>query len=234
MPGWVREGINPSPTLEPWTPQTLFLVIFVLMKRSRLVFNLTRAISSLILASRFEVQIQGLANLPEKGPAFLIPKHQQWWDVPLLGHVVPRPLYFLAKQELFRSSLGRYFISLLGGIPVDRESPIRSLATFRALVSLLRQEAFLVLFPEGTYYPGAMGPGKWRLVQLILRLQDKQALGSIPFIPVGIGYERSSGSSRTRVTLRLGEPLQEPDPCRAEDFTGHLLSRIRELSGFQS
>ena len=91
------------------------------MKRSRLVFNLTRAISSLILASRFEVQIQGLANLPEKGPAFLIPKHQQWWDVPLLGQVVPRPLYFLAKQELFRSSLGRYFISRLGGIPVDRE-----------------------------------------------------------------------------------------------------------------
>jgi hypothetical protein len=33
--------------------------------------------------------------------------------------------------------------------------------------------------------------------------------------------------------LRIGEPLQEPDPCRAEDFTGHLLSRIKELSGLQ-
>ena len=234
MRGWVREGINPSPTLDPWTPQTLFLVIFVLMKRSNLIFNLTRAVSRCSLPFKFQVRVEGLANLPEKGPAFLIPKHQQWWDVPLLGHVVPRPLHFLAKQELFRTSLGRYFITRLGGISVDRESPIKSLATFRALVSLLRQEAFLVLFLEGTYYPGAMGPGKWRLVQLILRLQDNQALGSIPFIPVGIGYERSSGSSRTRVTLRLGEPLQEPDPCRAEDFTGHLLSRIMELSGLQS
>jgi 1-acyl-sn-glycerol-3-phosphate acyltransferase len=204
------------------------------MKRSRLVFNVTRAISSLILTSRFEVEIQGLAHLPEKGPAFLIPKHQQWWDVPLLGHVVPRPLYFLAKQELFRSSLGRYFISRLGGLPVDREAPIKSLCTFRALVSLLRQEAFLVLFPEGTYYPGAMGPGKWRLVQMILRLQNKQTLGAVPFIPVGIGYERWSGSRRIRVTLHLGEPLQEPNPCRAEDFTAHLLSRINELSGLQS
>jgi 1-acyl-sn-glycerol-3-phosphate acyltransferase len=204
------------------------------MKRSRLVFNLTRAISSLILASRFEVQIQGLANLPEKGPALLIPKHQQWWDVPLLGHTVPRPLYFLAKQELFRSSLSRYFISRLGGIPVDRVSPLRSLATFRELVLLLQRESFLVLFPEGTYYPGAMGPGKWRLVQLILKMQNRRALQSVPFIPVGIGYERLSGSSRIQVVVRLGEPLQEPDPCRAEDFTALLLSRIKDLSGFQS
>jgi 1-acyl-sn-glycerol-3-phosphate acyltransferase len=201
------------------------------MKRSDFIFNLTRAVSRCYLPFKFQVRVEGLANLPEKGPVFLIPKHQQWWDVPLLGHVVPRPLYFLAKQELFRSSLGRYFISRLGGIPVDRESPIKSLATFRELVLLLRQEAFLVLFPEGTYYPGAMGPGKWRLVQMILRLQNKKALRSVLFIPVGISYERRSGSGKTRFTLRIGEPLQEPDPCRAEDFTAQLLSRIKELSG---
>jgi 1-acyl-sn-glycerol-3-phosphate acyltransferase len=140
----------------------------------------------------------------------------------------------LAKQELFRSSLGRYFISRMGGIPVDRDSPIKSLATFRELALLLRQEAFLVLFPEGTYYPGVMGPGKWRLVQMILRLQNKQALRSVLFLPVGLSYEGLSGSGKTRFTLRIGEPLQEPDPCRAEDFTAHLLSRIKELSGLQS
>jgi 1-acyl-sn-glycerol-3-phosphate acyltransferase len=204
------------------------------MKRSNLIFNLTRAVSRCTLPFKFQVRVEGLSNLPEKGPAFLIPKHQQWWDVPLLGHVVPRPLYFFAKQELFRSCLGRYFISRLGGIPVDRVSPIKSLATFRELVLLLRQEAFLVLFPEGTYYPGAMGPGKWRLVQMILRLQNKQAVASVPFLPVGISYERFTGSGKTRVTLRIGEPLQEPDPGRAEDFTGHLLSRIKDLSGLQS
>ncbi len=204
------------------------------MNRSELIFRLTRTVSRFILPLKFDIRTQGWSNLPEKGPAFLIPKHQQWWDVPLLGQYVPRPLYFLAKQELFHSPLGRYFISRLGGIPVDRQSPIRSLPTFRTLVSLLRQESFLVLFPEGTYYPGAMGPGKWRLVQMILRLQNRQPLGPVPFIPVGIGYKRRSGSSRTRVSLRLGEPLREPDPCRAEDFTSHLLSRIKDLSGLQS
>jgi 1-acyl-sn-glycerol-3-phosphate acyltransferase len=200
------------------------------LKRSELIFRLTRTVSRFILPLRFDIRTQGWSNLPENGPAFLIPKHQQWWDVPLLGHVVPRPLYFLAKQELFRSSLGRYFITRLGGIPVDRESPIRSLTTFRAMVSMLRQEAFLVLFPEGTYYPGAMGPGKWRLVQMILRLQHKESFPAVSFFPVGINYERPPGSGRTRVALRIGEPLQEPDPCRAEDFTGQLLSRVKELS----
>jgi 1-acyl-sn-glycerol-3-phosphate acyltransferase len=201
------------------------------LKRSDLILRLTRTVARFVLPLKFNIRTQGWSNLPEKGPAFLSPKHQQWWDVPLLGQVVPRPLYFFAKQELFRSAPGRYFISRLGGIPVDRESPIRSLATFREIGALLRQEAFLVLFPEGTYYPGAMGPGKWRLVQVILRLQNKQALRPVPFLPVGIDYQQPSGSGRTRVTLRIGEPLQEPDPCRAEGFTGQLLSRIEDLSG---
>jgi 1-acyl-sn-glycerol-3-phosphate acyltransferase len=201
------------------------------MKRSERIFRLTRVVSRFILSMKFDIRTEGWSNLPEKGPAILIPKHQQWWDVPLLGHTVPRPLYFLAKQELFRSSLSRFFISRLGGIPVDRASPIRSLATFRELVLLLRRESFLVLFPEGTYFPGAMGPGKWRLVQMILRLQHKQSLPAVPFFPIGIAYERRPGSGRTGVTLRIGEPLQEADPCRAEDFTGRLLSRIKGLSG---
>jgi 1-acyl-sn-glycerol-3-phosphate acyltransferase len=204
------------------------------LKRSDLIFKLTRMVSHVILPLRFQVRTEGWGNLPEKGPAFLIPKHQRWWDVPLLGQTVPRPLYFLAKEELFRSSLGRYLIGRLGGIPVDRASPIRSLATFRELVLLLRREAFLVLFPEGTYYPGAMGPGKWRLVQMILRFQQKQSFPAVPFFPVGIAYERRYAGGRIRVTLRIGEPLHEPDPGRAEEFTDHLLSRIKELSGLPS
>ena len=133
------------------------------LKRSEPIFRLTRTVSRFILPLKFDIRTQGWPNLPEKGPAFLIPKHQQWWDVPLLGHVVPRPLYFLAKQELFRSSLGRYFISRLGGIPVDRDSPIKSLATFRALVSLLRRKRSWSCFPKGPIIraPWGRGNGGW-------------------------------------------------------------------------
>jgi 1-acyl-sn-glycerol-3-phosphate acyltransferase len=194
------------------------------------IFWATWAAARIILPARFQVKIQGLHHLPSQGPAILIPKHQQWWDVPLLGTFIPRPLYFLAKQELFASAPSRFYISRIGGIAIDRGNPIKSLNTFRALLPLLARKSFLVLFPEGTYYPGIVGPGKWRLVQMILRLQQKQALAPISFIPIGIRYSsRTSGSART-VEISVGPALCETNPFQAEEFTKELLSQVKLLS----
>ncbi len=200
------------------------------MNRSPLVFNLTRVVSGLVLPTRFAVHMRGLEHLPKKGPVLLIPKHQQWWDVPLLGHYVPRPLHFLAKEELFRSPPARWFISRLGGIPVDRRAPLKSLNTFRSLVPLIREEAFLVLFPEGTYFPGTMGAGKWRLIRMILSFQQRPTLPTLSFLPVGIRYQSPAGRRRMGVEIRIGEPRQEKDPGRAQAFTDGLLDEVRRLS----
>lgn len=194
-------------------------------------FLATRTLARIILPVGFQVQIQGVDHLPETGPAVLIPKHQQWWDVPLLGTFIPRPLYFLAKQELFINSLSRFYMSRLGGISIDRKNPLKSLGTFRSLFPLLKKKSFLVLFPEGTYYRGAVGPGKWRLIQLILRLQQKQALAPIPFIPIGIRYSfKIKSKKRTAVEINIGPALTENDPCQAESFTREILLKVKALS----
>ncbi|MFH0786235.1 MAG: lysophospholipid acyltransferase family protein [Pseudomonadota bacterium] len=194
------------------------------------IFLATRITARIILPARFQVQIVGLDNLPTKGPALLIPKHQQWWDVPLLGTYIPRPLHFLAKQELFANLFSRFFISRLGGISIDREHPLRSLNTFRSLHPLLKENAFLVLFPEGTYYRETMGPGKWRLIQLILRLQQKKALPPIPFLPLGIRYSSETGGKKIKVEISIGPALFETSPLQAEAFTQELLSQVKALS----
>jgi 1-acyl-sn-glycerol-3-phosphate acyltransferase len=196
------------------------------------IFLAARITARIILPVRFQVRIHGLEHLPEKGPALLIPKHQQWWDVPLLGSYIPRPLYFLAKQELFANFLSRFLISRLGGIAIDRRHPLRSLNTFRSLHPLLRGNAFLVLFPEGTYYQETMGPGKWRLIQMILRLQQKQALPPIPFLPIGIHYSSENAGKKINVEISLGPAQNEINPCRAEPFTQELLFQVKTLSRF--
>jgi len=191
---------------------------------------LTWAAGRVILPLRFDIQVNGLSLMPEKGPVIFIPKHQQWWDVPLLGTFIPRPLYFLAKQELFNLWISRFYITRIGGIPLDRQRPLRSLATFRSLISLIKEDAFLVLFPEGTYYPATMGPGKWRLIQMILRLQQKESLLPVSFVPVGIRYS-SSVREKHKVEITLDSSLQETDPRQAEAFTERLLQKVKDLSG---
>jgi 1-acyl-sn-glycerol-3-phosphate acyltransferase len=194
-------------------------------------FWATWVVAQIIFSVRFRVKVEGLHYLPAEGPALLIPKHQQWWDVPLLGAFIPRPLYFLAKQELFVHPLSRFYMSRMGGIAIDRENPLKSLPTFRSLLPLLEKKAFLVLFPEGTYFPGTLGPGKWRFIEMILRLQEKRNLTPIPFIPMGIRYGSRPSGRRNSVEITLGPGLNETNPQRAEDFTKDLLTQVGVLSG---
>jgi 1-acyl-sn-glycerol-3-phosphate acyltransferase len=141
---------------------------------------------------------------------------------------MPRPLHYIAKVELFRSPLVREFLLALGGIPVDRQAPKATLSSFKALLPLLKQQAAIVVFPEGTYVRGRVGPGKHRLLQLLLKLQGGNGL-ILPFVPIGISYQpRRLGYD---VNVRVGAPLIVPAAKDAEHLTKALMREIARLSG---
>ena len=64
--------------------------------------------------------------MPEKGPFILLPKHQRWEDIPIIDLALQKPLYYIAKYELFNNVLFRWFITSAGGIPLNRERPMES------------------------------------------------------------------------------------------------------------
>ena len=177
----------------------------------------------------YHLQVQGLEHLPPSGPAIICPKHQRWEDIPMIGAALPLPLHYIAKAELFRYPVIRELLSAWGGVPVDRQRPRATLSSFKKLLPLLQQQAYIVLFPEGTYFRGRMGPGKHRLIQLLLKLQGQNGLGPLPFLPVGLTYRgRTLGYD---VAVNIGPPLSTPDPKQAQDFTISLMDRISRLCG---
>ena len=176
------------------------------------------------------LEVQGLEHLPARGPAIICPKHQRWEDIPLISMALPPPLHYIAKVELFQKPFVREVLGAWGGVPVDRQNPRATLSSFRRLLPLLNQRAFIVLFPEGTYVVGRAGPGKHRLIQLLLKLQGQEGLGFLPFVPVGVAYEpRAWGYT---VHVKLGPPLLAPGPRQAPALTDALMDRIARLSGF--
>ena len=178
----------------------------------------------------FSLQVSGLENLPAVGPAIICPKHQRWEDIPLIGMALPPPLHYIAKVELFQQPVVREVLGAWGGVPVDRKNPRATLSSFKRLLPLLTNRAFIVLFPEGTYFRGQVGPGKHRLVQLLLKLQGQEGLKFLPFVPVGVIYEpRPYGYT---VQVKLGPPLIAPGPRQAPALTEALMTRIAKLSGF--
>ena len=177
----------------------------------------------------FSLRVSGLEYLPAQGPAIICPKHQRWEDIPLIGMALPMPLHYIAKVELFQQPFVRELLGAWGGVPVDRKNPRATLSSFKRLLPLLANRAFIVLFPEGTYFVGRVGPGKHRLIQLLLKLQGHEGLKFLPFVPVGVTYEpRPYGYT---VHVSFGPPLTASGPRQAPALAEVLMSRIARLSG---
>ena len=177
----------------------------------------------------FTLKVQGLEYLPAQGPAIICPKHQRWEDIFVTALALPPPMHFIAKVELFRRPFIRELLLKLGGVPVDREHPRATLSSFKLLPPLLTKQAYIVLYPEGTYVPAGVGPGKHRLIQMLLKLQNRNGLKTLPFVPVGIAYHpRSLGY---KVKVKIGPPLSTTDPKQAPLLTQTLMTQIARLCG---
>ncbi|HXX34667.1 MAG TPA: lysophospholipid acyltransferase family protein [Thermodesulfobacteriota bacterium] len=198
------------------------------MRRNSFIYSGTKRLARVVFSIFYRIETEQKTTLPDHGPMIILPKHQYWTDIPIVSLVFKPLLYFVAKKELFKYPLIRNYLSFLGGLPVDREQSIRTLDSFKTLVSLLKAGEKIVIFPEGTYVRNGVGSGKSRLLQMILRFQSELGY-SIPFIPVGIRYGERSGWRRT-VEVSIGSPLFAEKDSDALPLTHRALEEIGRLS----
>jgi 1-acyl-sn-glycerol-3-phosphate acyltransferase len=197
------------------------------VKRNSIIYAITKKIAQFVFFVFYRIETEMKITLPDHGPMIILPKHQYWTDIPIISLAFKPLLYFVGKKELFKYPLIRNYLFLLGGLPVDRKQSIRTLDSFKTLVSLLRAGEKIVIFPEGTYFRNEVGAGKSRLLQMILRFQLE--LGNpIPFIPVGIRYRERSGWRR-RVEVCIGNPLFAEKESDAKPLTHRAMEEISHL-----
>jgi 1-acyl-sn-glycerol-3-phosphate acyltransferase len=197
------------------------------MERNPFIYTTTKKIAQMVFSIFYRIETERKATFFDHGPMIILPKHQYWTDIPIISLAFEPLLYFVAKKELFKYPLIRNYLFLLGGLPVDRKQSIRTLDSFKTLVSLLRAGEKIVIFPEGTYFRHEVGSGKSRLLQMILRFQIE--LGNpIPFIPVGIRYGERSGWRR-RVEVCIGSPLFAEGESDAIPLTHRAMEEISRL-----
>jgi len=189
------------------------------------IYRSARFVAPFVLGMLYRIDIKGGEHLPRGNAFVLLPKHQRWQDVPLLGLATPIFLIYVAKHELFTNPLGRYFITALGGIPLNRQRPMESRRTLHAIRHHLKCNRGLVVFPEGTYYPGTMGPGNPGILRFVV------STAKVPLIPVGIRY--SKHLFRPKVRIHFGQPIHPDDATRPQTLLTEVIDKIAELSGLR-
>ena len=166
------------------------------------------AIAILPILCRWEVKNKN-NSLPQ-GPLIVIANHISWFDTPLLGVCLPRPIAFMAKEEYFRSPFTRFIFSKLGGFPVQRGEIDRK--SLRQAIQLLEKGGTLGIFPEGTRSRNAqLQPARSGAIFIALR-------NGTFILPVGIaGTEKikerlkeRAWLSRPKVVINIGEPFKLP------------------------
>jgi cytidylate kinase len=88
------------------------------------------------------------------GRWILTPNHISGWDPICLAASMPRPLHFMAKEEL-KKSLGP-LLPLIDVSPIARDKP--DMTAIKTVRHLLSQDKLVVMYPEGhRYRDGTMG-----------------------------------------------------------------------------
>ena len=166
----------------------------------------------------FRMRRTGREHVP-KGPLLLAANHRSFLDPFVVGCCVRRPIYFVAKRELFDRRIAGWFLNALGAFPIKRgEADAESMETARMLLE--RGEA-VVIFPEGTRHrSGPLHKPKRGVGRLALQT-------GAPVVPIAVkGTERARRGwviRPVRVDLRLGRPLTYP---RVDDPSPHLANEV--------
>jgi 1-acyl-sn-glycerol-3-phosphate acyltransferase len=188
----VARGVNP---LLYWLVRGLLLPFFLLY------FRLARL---------------GREHIPSSGPVLFAANHRSFLDPFVIGALTRRPIYYMAKRELFDRRWQAWLLNGLGAFPVDRGSGDEdAMSTAR---TILGRGDCVVIFPEGTRVrPGPLGDPHRGVGRLALQTGARV----VPIAVMGTEDVRRGWRIRPRkVTLRcgrsLGFPLAErPSPAMA-------------------
>jgi 1-acyl-sn-glycerol-3-phosphate acyltransferase len=196
------------------------------LERKKWVCDVTKVLIRITFAPFYLLETHGTEHLPRENAFLMMAKHQCWQDIPLIAAATPQPLYYVAKHELFENAFISGLLKAQGGIPLNRKRPLKSRDAIRAMIRFLKEGEGVVVFPEGTYYPNRMGPGKGGILKLIIsRL-------ALPLIPVGIRYRREG--LRTRVTISFGTPVYHTKQTSSDETLDLIMATIAKLSGLET
>jgi len=153
----------------------------------------------------FRCRAFNASRVPVEGPVILAANHASYIDPPLIGSCLPRPINYLAREDLFRFPVMGAVLRSWQVVPVDRDGG--GAAGLRAILDRLLAGGGIILFPEGTRtHDGRLQPARSGIGLTVIK-------SAAPVVPVRVfgtyeAYHRRMAFPRPRpVAVKFGRPL---------------------------
>ncbi|MFF2449935.1 lysophospholipid acyltransferase family protein [Neobacillus sp. NPDC058068] len=106
----------------------------------------------------YRVEAIGVENFPKEGGVLLCSNHINNFDPIIVGIMAPRPVHYMAKEEIFRVPVLGGIVRKCNAFPVKRGFGDRE--ALRSGLKILKEGNVFGLFPEGTRSKtGQLGKG---------------------------------------------------------------------------
>ena len=179
----------------------------------------------IILQPFIRLEVTGKENIPKKGGFILASNHVSLIDPVILGIACPRKLNFMAKEELFKIRLFRFWLNNNKAFPIKRNKS--DISAIKEAIKRLKQG--LLIFPEGK-----------RINDLSI-LDVKPGIGllarkaSVPILPVAIsGAEKALPKGArfirfAKTRIKFGNPFEIDKNDSNELSAKKIVEKIRCL-----
>ena len=181
----------------------------------------------------FGFTISGRERIPKSGAVIVASNHISYCDPPVVGSAIPREVYFVAKEELFKNKAFGWLIKKYNAIPVRRS--VGDIVALKKVVGMLRQGKAVLMFPEGTRSLSG------KLLRPRLGVGMIACLAAVPVIPAYVVGTNRLGQAlvrRVRLAVRFGEPVMVSDlrgvggdaKEQYQKLTDEVMNRIANLA----
>jgi 1-acyl-sn-glycerol-3-phosphate acyltransferase len=186
-------------------------------------FYVGRFLYWLLFKIIWRCRVYGEDNIPNEGGVIIAPNHVSYADPPLTGSSMKRPLYFMAKQELFEMPVLGFLIRRTHAFPVKRGAG--DIGAFKTGLRQLQKGHALLMFPEGTRSrDGNFGKARAGVGMLSCH-------ANVPVVPVRL-YNSNKLASLKQINVVFGKPIYPPkdfDKDAYLRFSEQVLEEIKKL-----
>lgn len=149
-----------------------------------------------------DLKIEGRENFPHEGAVIVAANHVTNFDIFPMQISLPRPIFYMAKSQLFKNPIADIALRNVGAFPVKRG--IKDAWALNHARKVLDHAQTLGMFPEGTRSRGeGLGLAKTGAARLAIE-------ANVPIVPMAItGSDKFFRElpKRNPVTVKLCEPI---------------------------